>query len=337
MASKIIDKDKLYQLEVGQRFKSVNKLIEYLGIINNHHKGEKEKIITYMKDYITYESTNNPKRKNEIEITSINYDLLIEPILDSRMDNLTAEKMGYMIASNIKAFGRDKNEIFISKGRLYLNCQMCNDKWNEYKFDLKKINELAEEYGLTEDFVNEYFDLTNRVFNSNVNKGIKYLKSRKLILTTDGYGIKQYGRHRKATKEEALAILEFEYQALTFWGLTYKDLWKKKKYKKFRSTVCDLIQKAIERGDKDVPETLADMDYYYEAIIFMYNYNTITDAMKKMETVTKREASKVSNGNVKKAIDNKTEDMTQREAKKYKSGMNKLIKETIKNKPSKEE
>ena len=48
------------------------------------------------------------------------------------------------------------------------------------------------------------------------------------------------------------------------------------------------LQDDIDQGyldDDEIKETLDDMDYYYEAIIFMYNYNTITDAMKKMETV----------------------------------------------------
>lgn len=84
---KIIDENKLKEIKIGQIFKSVNKLIEYLGISYHHNckSNEKERILEYMKDYITYESTNNPRRKNEIIITKKCYrGKKIKPMEDKR-------------------------------------------------------------------------------------------------------------------------------------------------------------------------------------------------------------------------------------------------------------
>lgn len=344
MERKIINRDKLSTLEVGQIFKSENKLIEYLGIPYNRNKGEKERIVEYMSEYVEYESTNNKRAKNEIMITWVeNGNVFIEPMNEGKLDTLTGEVMGYMLLNNIKYYGNyDRNSLFFSKGFLYREMQMCNENWGKLNGNRKEISKLAKEIEINQldkekyngkILIYEFFDITNSVFNRNLTKGIKWLKNRRLALTSESYAVCINKEHRLATVEEKCALLSLEYEVLNLWGIDYKRIWKEKRYRQFRDQVIKQAKYHIEEDDGKVPSSLADIEYYYEAVEFYFTYDDVLTEMKKINTVTKREAKKVSDNNVKKAIDKKTEGMTQRESKEYKKYMNKLTKDTIKNKP----
>ncbi|MDY3948898.1 MAG: hypothetical protein SOZ04_06070 [Bacilli bacterium] len=341
---KIINRDKLLSLEVGQKFKSVNKLIEYLEIPYNRNEGEKERVIDYMNEYVRYESTNNSRAKNEIMITWIeDENIFIEPMCEGKLDDLTANAMGYTLLTVLKT-NKDfnSNSTFFSKGYLYRTMKMCNANWSELNGDKEKISELAKSIELNElkkmeskdynskTLIYEFFDITNSVFNRNLTKGIKWLKNRRLALTSENYAVCINGRHRLATTDEKIALLSCEYNVLTYWHSSYKQVWKNKGFRKFRKAVVDEVKRQIENGNETIPSSLEDIDYYYEVVEFYFDHNNILTEMKKIDTVTQREAKKVSDDNVKTAIDKKTEGMTQRQSKEYKKHMNKLTKDTIK-------
>lgn len=347
MERKIINRDKLLSLEVGQIFKSENKLIEYLEITKNNHKGEKERIVEYMNEYVEYESTNNSRCKNEIVITWIeNGNVFIEPMNDGKLDTLTGEAMGYMLLNNIKHYGSyERNCVFFSKGFLYREMQMCNERWSEINGNRAEISKLAKEIEIKEldnkkyngkTLVYEFFDITNSVFNRNLTKGIKWLKNRRLALSYDSYAVCINGEHRLATTEERCALLSMEYEVLKLWHIDYKRIWKEKRYRQFRDQVVKQIKYHIEEDDGTIPSSLADIDYYYEVVEFYFTYKDVLTEMKKIDTITRREAKKVSNDNVKKEIDRRADKMTQRQSKEYKKHMNKLTKDTIKDKPKKD-
>lgn len=347
IARKIINRDKFLSLKVGQTFKSVNKLIEYLEIPKNNHKGEKERIEEYMNEYVEWESTNNSRAKNEIVITWVeNGNVFIEPMSDGKLDTLTGEAMGYMLLNNIKHYGsHERNCVFFSKGFLYKEMQMCNERWGEINGNRAEISKLAKEVELKEldskkyngkTLVYEFFDITNSVFNRNLTKGIKWLKNRRLSFSCENYAVCINKEHRLATVEEKLALMSMEYEVLNLWGIDYKRIWKEKRYRQFRNQVVKQVKYHLEKDDGKIPSSLADIDYYYEVVEFYFTYGDILTEMRKINTVTKREAGKVSNDNVKKEIDRRAEEMTQRQSKEYKKQMNKLTKLTIKDKPKKD-
>lgn len=67
----IIDKNRLMSLKVGIKFKSISELIKYLGV--KHNRNNKQNAIKYIEEYVEFKSTNNKKRKMEIEIIKVNY------------------------------------------------------------------------------------------------------------------------------------------------------------------------------------------------------------------------------------------------------------------------
>lgn len=349
---KIINKEKFEMVYVGQTHKSVNKLIEYLEVPYNRNEGEKERVVEYIMDYVQWESTNNKRANNEIKITwKANDNVLIEPMLDGRIDTLTSETMGYMLLSNIKKFGeKDEHTIFFAKGYLYRECQMCNENWSNVNGDSEQIEELAKELNTKVELIYEFFDITNGVFNRNLNKGCRWLKNRKLALSSESYAIKANGIHQRVTDEEKAIILEAEYEILKKWGISYKDVWQQKKYRQFRHQVIQYIIKKVDEyaiTDEEGVTIYADniplklrgfigLEYYYETIEFVYNYNHVKDSLKTLTTVTKREAKKVSNDKVKEVIDKRAEDKTYREAREYKKDMKKIMDKTIKEKSNKD-
>ena len=95
-----------------------------------------------------------------------------------------------------------------------------------YKFYQYKQDELAEREKIDIEIIRDFYNISNSTFVSNIEKGAKWLKGKKLATMLDTYAIvNENGYHRTVTKEEHAIIQSFEADIIT------KELRRKKNEK----------------------------------------------------------------------------------------------------------
>lgn len=211
---------------------------------------------------------------------------------DGRMDRLTQSVMGNMLVEQICAFGEDGSlSTFFSKNFLYKICEMHNDNYEFYRF---KQEELSKKENISIDIVRDFYNITNNVFISNIDKGAKWLHNKKLATMYDTYAVKfSYERkHRAVTKKEHAIIQSYEARIIEeIMNTNRVELYlystDDRNYKVLRDKVCKAIYedackilsyKECERKKVlhwDIIVGLMDMEYYYPCYEFVGDVNRI--------------------------------------------------------------
>lgn len=249
---------------------------------------------------------------------------------DGRMDRLTQNVMGNMLVEQICIFGKKGDlSIFFSKNFLYRICEMHNDNYEFYRF---KQEELSRKENIDIDIIRDFYNITNNIFVSNIDKGAKWLKSKKLATMYDTYAIKTSSGHRAVTKEEHAIIQSYEAKVIEENMNTNRvELFlyssDEKNYKKLRERVCKKIKndavkilnyKDCERKKVlhwEIIVGLMDMSYYYPCYEFIGDINRIKKYYDKQ--FNKKEKEKANTQTINKI--NQSVDMKIKNAKEGKS------------------
>lgn len=218
-------------------FKSYKELCEYLNIKYPSCKNSKESQLKEIKRFVKLEFNGNKIKFIEV------YDYPKEKV-DKKMDALTGKIVGNRILQLMARFGDENTrKIYFSKGFLYRECMMCKEEWRTYKYNHDTLAKLDD---IEKDLINDYYDITNRVFRANIDKGVKYIWNQRLGIKTDGYAVRLNGKSILVSEDEAVEILEYERSVLKYFGCSYGDLWKTKRYKEFYNTVVETLREASE-------------------------------------------------------------------------------------------
>lgn len=225
--------------------------------------------------------------------------------VDFRVDKQTAWTMGNVLLSLMYNNAR-KGSIytFFSYGQLYKYAQMYNENYEKYKFNRERLAKLND---MEVRVINDFYNVTNGVFKSNVKKGLKNLDNRCLAFATEGIAIceevfnEEHGRyeeiHRLANDYEISVILEHEKKALRFFNFsTKKMVWEKHMFIEFYNKVCEGIQ---NEGVVYKECSFANMKYYYKCVKLIHCYeNTKIDYYEELEKKIIKEAKEQSSKKV---------------------------------------
>ena len=251
----------------GLEFKSYKELCNYLSIKYPSCKDSKESQLKEIKRFVKLEFNGNKIKFVEV------YDYPKEKE-DKKMDALTGKIVGNRILQLMARFGDENTrKIYFSKGFLYRECMMCKEEWRTYKYNHDTLAKLDD---IEKDLINDYYDITNRVFRANIDKGVKYIWNQRLGIKTDGYAVRLNGKSILVSEDEAVEILEYERNVLRYFGCSYGDLWKTKRYKEFYNTVVQTLREASE-ANMLRNSRLGHIDYYYSVIVFNYNWYQVVD------------------------------------------------------------
>lgn len=286
---------------------------------------------------------------------------------DGRMDKMTQEVMGNILVELICTYGKeDSLSTFFDKNLLYELCEMYNPSYKFYKY---KQDELSKRNNIDLETIRDFYNISNNVFISNINKGGKWLKSKRLATMFDTYAVKTNHGHRVVTKEEHAIIQSYEAKVIEeIYKTNRKDLFlnstESMNYGTLRKKVCKIIDneahkimnynpnefKKVLHGDIIVG--LIDIEYYYPVYEFIGDVNKIKKYYDKQVKKIQEEKEKSNNRTIEKinesvnrkitnAKDNKNDTVSfgkkinkdrseRRSNEKYKEDMDKLIDEHIK-------
>lgn len=337
---------KIEKLKKGMTFKNYKELCEFLeikvtsGTAKESQFKELSRFCEWHKDgnkIIIDKKFRTPKNKE-----------------DGRMDRMTQEVMGNMLVEQICIYGKENSlSTFFDKNLLYEKCEMHNENYKFYRF---KQDELSEREKIDIEVVRDFYNVSNSTFVSNIEKGAKWLKSKKLATMVDTYAIKcKNGGHRVVTKEELAVIQSYEAKVIeeelrTTRQSLFLNSTEDKNYYKFRNRVAEVIIEDIEKISQyranelkkvlhaEVILGLSDMKYYYPCYEFIGDVNRIKKFYNKQFEKAKREKANERtiekiNESVDKKITNAKEGKSNKEYRteeNYKENMDNLINKNIK-------
>lgn len=263
---------------------------------------------------------------------------------DKRMDSMTQNVMGNMLVELITKYGKEGSlSTFFDKNLLYELCEMYNPSYKFYRFNQE---ELAKRDNVDIDTIRDFYNISNNVFVSNINKGGKWLKSKRLATMFDTYAIKTKHGHRVVTKEEHAIIQSYEAKVIEeIYETNRKDLFlnstESMNYRTLRNKVSEMINedankiinyrpnelKKVLHGDIIIG--LMDIEYYYPVYEFVGDVNKIKKYYDKQVKKVQEEKTKVNNRTIEKineSVDNKISNAKNNNEDKYLFG-NKINKE----------
>lgn len=214
----VVDGNK-YKLKVGHDY-TYKKITELLEIPYYEGGTQKEAQLKIIQQCICLE-----KIKNKYMVRT-HYEIPLPKEL-ANMDNLSANVYGNMLLFTLVKYIKEKGledmfdpqgEMYLTRTYLYQELKMCNTNYKRYKYN-KGRKELSEEQDIELDIIHNFYDYNETLFKSNLQKGIRNLRSRRIIrVNEDAYCIITKDGERLATEKEMDMINEAEAVSLKAMG-----------------------------------------------------------------------------------------------------------------------
>ncbi|MDY2882134.1 MAG: hypothetical protein SOT71_05730 [Romboutsia timonensis] len=184
---------------------------------------------------------------------------------------------------NARTFLDQHNYMYFGRPFLYEQMELCNEKYNEFRYNYK---ELHEETKVDKDTIIDFYHYTNGKMKDILQKALKNLSTRHIIRYDDKNAtciVDKDGNRRIATHEEIGLITQAEYEVKKELGIKNLSVYiSQGKGKYFYDKVNQYIRKQIKDGNKKYSSFGKNFDKCYKVVLIYVTTQNLENGYKEL-------------------------------------------------------